>query len=135
MCGTVKMKANVVEDLAKYLDVQCVAGQRLAAQLRSKNNCTPSGAQSPPRAPPKPSPSPSTTPPRTTPPPKTLSSSPSSSPSPRHSPAVPQYKAMPPRDQWSLMEEKEDRDTAKLPSHTIQLLHCTASVFYFESYS
>ena len=101
MCGTVKLKADVVEDLAKYLDVQCVAGQRMAAQLRGNNTCTPSGALTPSRASPKPSLPPTPTPPSTPPPPKTPSSSPSSSPSPRRSPpgfpAAPQYNATPPR--------------------------------------
>ena len=122
MCGTVKLKADVVEDLAKYLDVQCVAGQRMAAQLRGNNNCTPSGALTPPRASPKPSPppkpSPSSTP--TPPPPKTPSSSPSP-PTPKTPPgfpATPQYATTPPRahllrkvrplSPWSLNTKKLD---------------------------
>ena len=123
MCGTVKLKADVVEDLAKYLDVQCVAGQRMAAQLKGNNTCTPSGALTPPRASPKPSPPPTPTPP---PPPMTPSSSPSS-PSPRRSPPgfpiVPQYKATPPRahllrkvhplSPWSANTKKLDEMFAK----------------------
>ena len=118
MCGTIKIKADVVEDLAKNLEVQCVAGQRMAAQLKGKDdNCTPSGAQSTPsisspsakpkpRAAPSPKPRSALTPkplsapapPRTPSPPTTpSSSSPPTTPSrsPPGFPTTPQYE--PPR--------------------------------------
>ena len=48
--GTYHVKANVILDLAKNLDSECVAGAKMAAQLESKDgNCTYSGAFTPPR--------------------------------------------------------------------------------------
>ena len=48
--GTFHVKANVILDLAKNLDTECVAGVKMATQLESKEgNCTYSGAFTPPR--------------------------------------------------------------------------------------
>ena len=50
MCGTARLKADVVLDLAKQLDTECVAGNKMAAQLKGINTiCTSSGALTPPR--------------------------------------------------------------------------------------
>ena len=86
MCGTTRLKADVVLDLAKNLDTECVAGTKMAAQLKGITICTSSGALTPPRAttpPPKSSPTPS--------PPPTQPKS-----SPRPSPTTPRS-ASPPR--------------------------------------
>ena len=79
MFGSTRLQADVVQDLNKNLEVDCLAGQKMAAQLRGNNYCTPSGALSPratpatkPRTPspppPKSSPKPHTPSPPTTPP-------------------------------------------------------------------
>ena len=92
MCGTTTIKADVVQDLAKNLDVECVAGQKMTVQLRG-NSCTPSGALSPraspkPKSSPKakPSPPPPTTPQRSPSPPTPKRSPPGFPLSPQHSP-------------------------------------------------
>ena len=60
MCGTTTVRADVIQNLAKNLNVECIASQRLSSQLRGKS-CTSSGApvhteplpnQNPSRAPP-----------------------------------------------------------------------------------
>ena len=71
--GTFHVKANVVLDLAKNLDTECVAGTKMAAQLRGeKVPLSPAAAKppsTPPRAAPSPAPSvPAAAPPRTPPP-------------------------------------------------------------------
>ena len=89
--GTFHIKANVVLDLAKNLDTECVAGVKMAAQL--KGDVTPS---TPVRAAPSPAPSvPAAQSPRT-PPPRAPHRSPRSPPrSPPGFPARPQYAASP----------------------------------------
>ena len=106
MCGTTTIRADVIQNLAKNLHVECVASEKLASQLRGKSSCTSSGAPRP--SSPKPSPKPKAksspptpnlpkTPPRS-PPPSSISSSPSPpSRSPPGFPSVPQYSATPPR--------------------------------------
>ena len=70
--GTFHIKANVVLDLAKNLDTECVAGTKMAAQLRGEQvspPATPRSPSTPPRAVPSPAPSvPAASPPRTPPP-------------------------------------------------------------------
>ena len=72
--GTFHVKANVVLDLAKNIDTECVAGTKMAAQLRGENvplspAATPKSPSTPPRAAPSPAPSvPAAAPPRTPPP-------------------------------------------------------------------
>ena len=75
--GTFHIKANVVLDLAKNMDTECVAGNKMAAQLRGeKFPPSPAAASpaarspsTPPRAAPSPAPSvPAAAPPRTPPP-------------------------------------------------------------------
>ena len=89
--GTFHIKANVVLDLAKNLDTECVAGVKMAAQL--KGDVTPS---TPVRAAPSPAPSvPAAQSPRT-PPPRAPHRSPRSPPrSPPGFPARPQHAASP----------------------------------------
>ena len=101
VCGTTHLKADVVQDLVKYCDTECLAGQRMAAQLRGNNDCNSSGALEPS---PSPSPKPTTPPkaltpslpksPRPPPPSQPTSSRPSS---PRSPPGFP---ATPPRPRW-----------------------------------
>ena len=86
--GTFHIKGNVVLDLAKNLDTECVAGTKMAAQL-SGDITAPS---TPARAAPSPAPSvPAAGSPRT-PPPRAPRSSPRSPPG---FPARPQYAASP----------------------------------------
>merc|ERR1711949_55220 len=72
--GTFHIKGNCVLDLAKNLDTECVAGNKMAAQLRGENispspAATPRPPSTPPRAAPSPAPSvPAAAPPRTPPP-------------------------------------------------------------------
>ena len=75
--GSFHIKANVVKDLEKNLDTECVAGNKMAAQLRgdqfppSPAAASPaaSSPSTPPRAAPSPAPSvPAAAPPRTPPP-------------------------------------------------------------------
>ena len=70
--GTYHIKANVVKDLDKNLDTECVAGTKMAAQLRGEQvspAATPRSPSTPPRAAPSPAPSvPAAAPPRTPPP-------------------------------------------------------------------
>ena len=70
--GTYHIKANVVKDLDKNLDTECVAGTKMAAQLRGEQvspAATPKSPSTPPRAAPSPAPSvPAADPPRTPPP-------------------------------------------------------------------
>ena len=62
--GTFHIKGNVVLDLAKHLDTECVAGARMVAQLRGET-----APSTPARAAPSPAPSvPAAEPPRTPPP-------------------------------------------------------------------
>ena len=90
MCGTTTIRANVIQNLAKYLGVECVASDKLASQLKGKH-CTPSGALRPssPRTPtkskPTPSPSPSSTP-KSSPTPSPRSSPPGFPKRPQYSP-------------------------------------------------
>ena len=85
--GTFHIKGNVVLDLAKHLDTECVAGVKMAAQL--KGDTAPS---TPARAAPSPAPSvPATERPRT-PPPRAPRSPPRSPPG---FPPRPQYAASP----------------------------------------
>ena len=99
VCGSVTIIANVIKDLAKYTDAECIAGKKMATQLRG-NICTPSGALSPSRAnTPPPCHSPQPTKART-PPPKptqaTLSRSPPKfQPKHQHSPPKPTPPAPP----------------------------------------
>ena len=62
VCGTTHIKADVVQDLSRYLDTECLAGQKMRAQLRGNNTCTQSGALEPSSSP-KPTPPPRTQPP------------------------------------------------------------------------
>ena len=48
MCGTTRLKAQVVQNLTKFLDVECLAGTKMAAQLKGNTICTSSGALTPP---------------------------------------------------------------------------------------
>ena len=85
--GTFHIKGNVVLDLAKNLDTECVAGTKMAAQLRGDT-----APSTPVRAAPSPAPSvPAAGSPRT-PPPRAPRSSPRSPPG---FPARPQYAASP----------------------------------------
>ena len=85
--GTFHIKANVVLDLAKNLDTECVAGSKMAAQLRGDVSSAPS---TPARAAPSPTPSvPAAQSPRT-PPPRAPRSPPRSPPG---FPARPQHAA------------------------------------------
>ena len=85
--GTFHIKGNVVLDLAKHLDTECVAGVKMAAQL--KGDTAPS---TPARAAPSPAPSvPAAESPRT-PPPRAPRSPPRSPPG---FPPRPQYAASP----------------------------------------
>ena len=90
--GTFHIKGNVVLDLAKHLDTECVAGAKMAAQLKGDVSPAPS---TPTRAAPSPAPSvPSAKSPRT--PPPRASQSPRSPPrSPPGFPPRPQYAASP----------------------------------------
>ena len=95
--GTFHIKANVVLDLAKNLDTECVAGTKMAAQLRGEQvspPATPRSPSTPPQAVPSPAPSvPAASPPRTPPPRKhpswmrTPLSSPPGFPSPLYAPS------------------------------------------------
>ena len=98
VCGTTHIKADVVQDLVKHCDTECLAGQRMAAQLRGKD-CTPSGALDP-----SPSPTP-TPPPRTKPPSSPSSPKPSPPSQPKPTPPTspkppPGFPATPPRPRW-----------------------------------
>ena len=70
--GTFHIKANVILDLAKNLDSECVAGTKMAAQLRGEKvspAATPRSPSTSPRGAPSPAPSvPAAVPPRTPPP-------------------------------------------------------------------
>ena len=76
--GSFHIKANVVKDLEKNLDTECVAGNKMAAQLRGDQfppspaaaaSPAASSPSTPPRAAPSPAPSvPAAAPPRTPPP-------------------------------------------------------------------
>ena len=70
--GTFHIKANVILDLAKNLDSECVAGTKMAAQLRGEKVSPAAAPQSPstsPRGAPSPAPSvPAAAAPRTPPP-------------------------------------------------------------------
>ena len=72
--GMFHIKANVVLNLAKNLDTECVAGTKMAAQLRGEKVSlspppSPRPPSTPPRAAPSPAPSvPAAAPPRTPPP-------------------------------------------------------------------
>ena len=72
--GMFHIKANVVLNLAKNLDTECVAGTKMAAQLRGEKvslspSPSPRSPSTPPRAAPSPAPSvPAAAPPRTPPP-------------------------------------------------------------------
>ena len=103
--GSFHIKANVVKDLEKNLDTECVAGNKMAAQLRGDQSPpTPAAASpaasppsTPPRAAPSPAPSvPAAAPPRTPPPRKypswmkTPPRSPPGFPSPLY-PASPEF--------------------------------------------
>ena len=91
--GNFHMKATVILDLAKNLEIECVAGVKLTKQLQ--DNCTYSGAlstgsssaASTPRSSPRSSPPPSraATPPR----PRTPSPSPAPTPTPKSPPGFP----------------------------------------------
>ena len=92
--GTFHIKGNVVLDLAKHLDTECVAGAKMAAQLRGET-----APNTPAKAAPSPAPSvPAAGSPRTPPPPAPQSPrSPPRSPtrSPPGFPTMPQYAASP----------------------------------------
>ena len=94
--GTFHIKGNVVLDLAKHLDTECVAGAKMAAQLRGET-----APSTPARAAPRPAPSvPAAKPPRTPPPrsprsPRAPQSSRSPPRSPPGFPTTPQYAASP----------------------------------------
>ena len=104
--GTFHIKANVVRDLEKNLDTECVAGKKMAAQLRgdyfppSPSAASPAARRSPstpPRAAPSPAPSVPAAAPPCTPPPrkypswmKTPPRSPPGFPSPLY-PASPEF--------------------------------------------
>ena len=90
--GTFHIKGNVVLDLAKHLDTECVAGAKMAAQLKGDVSPAPS---TPTRAAPSPAPSvPSAKSPRT--PSTRTPQSPRSSPrSPPGFPPRPQHAASP----------------------------------------
>ena len=97
MCGTTTIRADVIQNLAKNLSVECVASQRLSSQLQGKN-CNSSGAPSTPRASPKSKPKPKPSPKTPTPPTSPVSrasSSPATRGSPPGFPKNPQYS--PPR--------------------------------------
>ena len=96
--GCFHIKANVVLDLAKNLDTECVAGNKMAAQLRGEK--FPPSSAATPRTPstsaaPSPAPSvPAAESPRTPPPRERAPQSPWSPPrSPPGFPARPQYAA------------------------------------------
>ena len=83
MFGSTRLQADVVQDLNKNFETECIAGNKMAASLNGIS-CTPSGAPStPPHTPAPPMPSP-------TPPPKPHTPSPPTTP-PRHS-----HRAIPP---------------------------------------
>ena len=90
--GTFHIKGNVVLDLAKHLDTECVAGAKMAAQLRGET-----APPTPAKAAPSPAPSvPAAESPRTPPPHAPQSPrSPPRSPtrSPPGFPTMPQYAA------------------------------------------
>ena len=88
--GAFHIKANVVQDLAKNLDSECVAGAKMEAQL--KGNKSPSGTPTPTARSPPPTPAAS---PRTLPP-RAARQPPQSPPrSPPGFPKTPQYSASP----------------------------------------
>ena len=72
--GSFHIRANVVKDLEKNLDTECVAGNKMAAQLRGEKvsqspSPGPRSPSTPPRGAPSPAPSvPAAAPPRTPPP-------------------------------------------------------------------
>ena len=87
--GNFHLKANVVMDLFKNLEIECVAGMKLSKQLEGGDNCTYSGAlsagssaSSTPRS--SPPPSPASTPPRARSP-----SPPPAPPTPKSPPGFP----------------------------------------------
>ena len=92
--GAFHIKGNVVLDLAKNLDTECVAGMKMVAQL--SGDVTPSPSAPARAAAPSPAPSvPAAQSPRT-PPPRSPRKSPGSSPrSPPGFPPRPQYSASP----------------------------------------
>ena len=96
--GAFQIKANVVLDLAKNLDTECVAGTKMAAQLKGDRQpsapSTPRATSPPGRGTPTPAPSvPAAEPPRT-PPPASSRPSPRSPRSPPGFP-TPRYSASP----------------------------------------
>ena len=66
--GTFHVKANVVLDLAKNIDTECVAGTKMAAQLRGENVPLSPAAAKPPSTPPRAAPSPAPSVPAAAPP-------------------------------------------------------------------
>ena len=103
--GSFHLKANVILDLSKNLDVESVAGVKLSKQLEGNgSNCTYSGAlstgsstaPSTPRSSPRSSPRRSPTPSRAATPPRAMSPFPPRAPTPKSPPgfpAEPQHRA------------------------------------------
>ena len=86
--GAFQIKANVILDLAKNLDTECVAGSKMAAQLTGDSTPAPAAASPAPSVPAAECPR--------TPPPRAPRQAPRSSPrSPPGFPARPQYAASP----------------------------------------
>ena len=125
--GTFHIKANVVLDLAKNLDTECVAGVKMTAQL--KGDVTPS---TPVRAAPSPAPSvPAAQSPRT-PPPRAPRQSPRAPPrSPPGFPARPQFSASPdvsiPQPRPSIPVFSVTSDGCELPPMTANCRALTAA--------
>ena len=92
--GAFHIKGNVVMDLAKNLDTECVAGVKMATQL--SGDVTAPSPSAPASAAPSPAPSVPATESLRTPPPRSSRQSPGSSPrSPPGFPARPQYSVSP----------------------------------------
>ena len=96
--GAFHIKANVILDLAKNLDTECVAGTKMAAQLKGESPpsapSTPTATSPPGRRAPAPAPAASAAEPPRTPPPRSPPSSPQSPRSPPGFP-TPRYSASP----------------------------------------